>query len=197
VEHEQRIRQERAAAVRDHRAAAVTLTDAEGLFDAAQAAYLAAEDARADADAGSVTAMAAAEEFTASLGIDRRLVRPGLGSVSSTYGMRRHPVTGVDKPHTGIDISPADGRAYAVADGTVAAVTVEPAYGNLVTIAHGNGITTRYAHLAAALVRPGDRITGGEVIGRIGSTGLSTGPHLHFEVQVDGVFHDPAPWLAR
>jgi murein DD-endopeptidase MepM/ murein hydrolase activator NlpD len=197
VDREHRIRQERAAAVRDHRAAAVTLTDAEGLFDAAEAAYLAAEDVREDADAGSVTATAAAEVLTASLGIDRRLVRPGLGSVSSTYGMRRHPVTGVPKAHTGIDFLPADGRAYAVADGTVAAVTVEPAYGKLVTIAHGNGITTRYAHLAAALVRPGDRITGGEVIGRIGSTGLSTGPHLHFEVQVDGVFHDPAPWLAR
>jgi murein DD-endopeptidase MepM/ murein hydrolase activator NlpD len=197
VDREQRVRQERAAAVRDHRAAAVTVTEAEGLFDAAQAAYVAAEDVREGADATSATASAAAEEFTASLGIGRRLVRPGLGSVSSPYGLRRHPVTGVNKAHTGIDFRPADGRAYAAADGTVAAVTVEPGYGNLVTIAHGNGTTTRYAHLAAALVRPGDRITGGEVIGRIGSTGLSTGPHLHFEVLVDGQFHDPAPWLAR
>ncbi|HET6729616.1 MAG TPA: M23 family metallopeptidase [Jiangellaceae bacterium] len=197
VDREQRIRQERAAAVRDHRAAAVTVTEAEGLFDAAEAAYMAAEDVRRGADSRSVTASAAAAEFTASLGIDRRLVRPGLGPVSSPYGMRSHPVTGVHKPHTGIDFSPADGLAYATADGTVAAVTVEPAYGNLVTIAHGNGITTRYAHLAAASVRPGDRITGGDVIGRIGSTGLSTGPHLHFEILVDGEFHDPAPWLAR
>ena len=197
VDREQRVRQERAAAVRDHRAAAVTVTEAEGLFDAAQAAYVAAEDVREGADATSATASAAAEEFTASLGIDRRLVRPGLGSVSSPYGLRRHPVTGVKKAHTGIDFLPADGRAYAAADGTVAAVTVEPGYGNLVTIAHGNGTTTRYAHLGAALVHPGDRITGGEVIGRIGSTGLSTGPHLHFEVLVDGQFHDPAPWLAR
>jgi murein DD-endopeptidase MepM/ murein hydrolase activator NlpD len=197
VDREQRIRQERAAAVRDHRAAAVTVTYAEGLLEAAEAVYLAAEDVRKSADARSATATAAAEEFTASLGIDRRLVRPALGSVSSTYGMRRHPVTGVQKAHTGIDFLPADGRAYAAAGGIVAAVTVEPAYGKLVTIAHGNGITTHYAHLAAALVRPGDRITGGEVIGRIGSTGLSTGPHLHFEVQVDGEFHDPAPWLAR
>lgn len=144
-----------------------------------------------------VADVTAQEEFTASLGTDKQLVRPGLGAVSSSYGMRRHPVTGVDKLHTGVDFRPADGRAYAAADGTVATVTVDPAYGNLVTIAHGAGITTRYAHLARPLVRPGDRVTGGEVIGRIGSTGLSTGPHLHFEVQVHGEFRDPGPWLAQ
>ena len=196
-DNEQSVRQERAAAVRDQRAAAVTVSEVEGLFDAAEAVYLAAEEEQEGAGARSAAATAAAEQVTASLGIDRRLVRPGIGSVSSTCGMRTHPVTGAHKVHTGIDFSPADGLAYAAADGTVAAVTVDPAYGNLVTIAHGDGITTRYAHLASASVRPGDRIAGGDVIGRIGSTGLSTGPHLHFELQVDGDFHDPGPWLAR
>jgi murein DD-endopeptidase MepM/ murein hydrolase activator NlpD len=67
----------------------------------------------------------------------------------------------------------------------------------MVTIAHGQGISTRYAHLARPLVRPGDEVTAAQVIGQIGSTGLSTGPHLHFEVQVGGEFQDPAVWLAR
>ncbi|MGH8825130.1 MAG: M23 family metallopeptidase [Jiangellaceae bacterium] len=197
AEREQRVRQQRAAAVREHRAAAMTVTEAEGLLDAAEAAYLAAEEQQKGASAESATATEAAEKVTASLGIDRRWVMPGLGAISSPYGIRRHPVTGAHKVHTGIDFRPADGSAYAAAGGTVAAVTVDPAYGNLVTIAHGNGITTRYAHLARALVNQGDRVAGGEVIGRIGSTGLSTGPHLHFEVQVDGEFRDPGPWLAR
>jgi murein DD-endopeptidase MepM/ murein hydrolase activator NlpD len=197
ADNEQRVRQERAAAVRDQRAAAMTVSEVEGLFDAAEAAFQATEEQWESAGARSDAASAVAEDVTASLGIDGRLVRPGLGAVSSPYGMRTHPVTGAHRVHTGIDFSPADGRAYAAADGTVAAVTVDPAYGNLVTVAHGDGITTRYAHLASASVRPGDRITGGDVIGRIGSTGLSTGPHLHFEVQVDGEFHDPGPWLAR
>jgi len=76
-------------------------------------------------------------------------------------------------------------------------VTQDSAYGNMVTIAHGRGITTRYAHLARSLVRPGDEVAAAQVIGQIGSTGLSTGPHLHFEVQVGGEFQDPAVWLAR
>ena len=194
---EQRVRQERAAAVREQRAAAVAVTDAEGLLDAAEAVHLAAEEEMTGAGAKSAAATEAAENFTSSLGIDKRLVRPATGSVSSQYGMRRHPVTGVDKLHTGIDFQYADGQAYAAAGGTVAAVTVDPAYGNLVTIAHGNGITTRYAHLARPLVSPGDQVSGGDVIGRIGSTGLSTGPHLHFEIQVDGQLRNPNPWLAR
>ncbi len=194
---EQRVRQERAAAVREQRAAAVAVTDAEGLLDAAEAVHLAAEEEMTGAGAKSAAVTEFAEDFTSSLGIDKRLVRPATGSVSSQYGMRRHPVTGVDKLHTGIDFQYADGQAYAAAGGTVAAVTVDPAYGNLVTIAHGNGITTRYAHLARPLVSPGDQVSGGDMIGRIGSTGLSTGPHLHFEIQVDGQLRDPNPWLAR
>jgi murein DD-endopeptidase MepM/ murein hydrolase activator NlpD len=67
----------------------------------------------------------------------------------------------------------------------------------MITIAHGKGITTRYAHLARPLVRPGDEVAAAQVIGQIGSTGLSTGPHLHFEVQVGGKFQDPAVWLGR
>ena len=173
-QYEQALRIERAAAVRAQRGAAEKVSEAEGLQDET-----------------------AARAFAASLGIDKRLVRPGVGTISSPYGMRRHPITGAHKLHSGTDFQQADGKAYAAASGTVAAVTRDSAYGNMVTIAHGRGITTRYAHLARPLVRPGDEVAAAQVIGQIGSTGLSTGAHLHFEVQVGGEFQDPAVWLAR
>jgi murein DD-endopeptidase MepM/ murein hydrolase activator NlpD len=109
--------------------------------------------------------------------------------------MRVHPVTGAHRLHTGIDFQVGNGHAYAAASGTVAAVTRDPSYGNLVTIAHGQGVTTRYAHLAVSRVSPGDTVTPGQVVGEIGSTGLSTGPHLHFEIGIDGRLQDPAGWL--
>jgi len=194
---EQAVRADRAEAVRAQRAVAVKVSEAEGLQDAADAALVATEDDEKVAGAASAAADAAAESFAASLGIDKRLVLPGIGAISSPYGMRTHPITGAHKLHTGTDFQVADGRAYAAAAGTVAAVTRDAAYGNIVTIAHGKGVTTRYAHLARSLVKPGDTVVAAQVVGRIGSTGLSTGPHLHFEVQVDGQFQNPATWLAR
>jgi murein DD-endopeptidase MepM/ murein hydrolase activator NlpD len=195
--HERALRIERAGAARAARVARGKVSDAVGLRDAATAAFVGAQQKEQDAAAVSASAAAAAKTFAASLAIDKRLVMPGLGGVSSPYGMRTHPVTGVHKLHSGTDFERADGKAYAAAAGTVAAVTRDSAYGNMVTIAHGKGITTRYAHLAKPLVEPGDRIAAGQVIGKIGSTGLSTGPHLHFEVQVNGQFQNPADWLAR
>jgi len=186
-----------ATAVRAQRGAAEKVSQAEGLQDAAAAVLVTAEQEEKDAGGASAAAETAARAIAASLGIDKRLVRPGVGTISSPYGMRRHPVTGVHKLHSGTDFQYAGGKAYAAATGTVAAVTNDSAYGNMVTIAHGKGIVTRYAHLATPLVRPGDEIAAAQVIGQIGSTGLSTGPHLHFEVQVGGEFQDPAVWLAR
>lgn len=194
---EQAVRADRAEAVRAQRAVAVKVSEAEGLRDAADAALVATEDDEKAAGAASAAADAAAGTFAASLGIDKRLVLPGIGGISSPYGMRTHPITGAHKLHTGTDFQVADGRAYAAAAGTVAAVTRDAAYGNMVTIAHGKGVTTRYAHLARSLVKPGDTVAAAQVVGRIGSTGLSTGPHLHFEVQVNGQFQNPATWLAR
>ena len=149
-----------------------------------------AEEQRAAVAAAPVSARAVEESA-------RRLVRPGTGAVSSPYGMRSHPVTGVHKLHTGVDFQFADGRAYAAAAGTVTDVAVDAAYGNLVTIAHSDRTATRYAHLAAVLVETGDSVSAGQVIGRIGSTGLATGPHLHFELLVNGEFEDPSRWLGR
>ncbi len=192
---ERELRLVRAAAIREQRAAAEEVSRAQRELDTAAGALATARDAEQNAAARTAAASHDAEVFTTSLGIDNRLVRPGNGVVSSPYGTRVHPITGSRRPHTGIDFQYGDGLAYAAARGTVVEVSRDPAYGNVVTIAHGQGISTRYAHLAAALVSPGDPVTPGQVVGNIGSTGLSTGPHLHFEVLVNGRCQDPAGWL--
>ena len=192
---ERELRLVRAAAIREQRAAAEEVSRAQRELDTAAGVLATARDAEQNAAARTAAASHDAEVLTASLGIDNRLVRPGNGVVSSPYGTRVHPITGSRRPHTGIDFQYGDGLAYAAARGTVVEVSRDPAYGNVVTIAHGQGISTRYAHLAAALVSPGDAVTPGQVVGNIGSTGLSTGPHLHFEVLVNGRCQDPAGWL--
>lgn len=121
--------------------------------------------------------------------------RPGTGSISSRYGMRSHPITGAYKLHSGTDYAYGDGKAYAAAAGTVTSVGYDGAYGNMVTISHGNGTETRYAHLASASVSSGQKISAGQVVGNIGSTGYATGPHLHFEVLIGGNFVNPEGWL--
>jgi murein DD-endopeptidase MepM/ murein hydrolase activator NlpD len=120
-------------------------------------------------------------------------VRPGTGEVTSPFGIRRHPITGVVKLHTGTDLSRGDGYVYAADAGTVVKAEWNRAYGWMTVIDHGRGITTLYAHQATMLVRPGDLVTQGMRMGVVGSTGYSTGPHLHFEVRRDGVPVDPWP----
>ncbi len=193
AEHDLRLA--RAAAIREHRAAAEEVSRAERALNVAAGELTAARAAERNASATMAAASQEAEALVASLGIDKRLVRPGDGAVSSPFGTRGHPITGGHKLHSGIDFQYGDGQAYAAAPGTVVEVGRDPAYGNLVTIAHGQGITTRYAHLAATLVNPGDAVAPGQIVGKIGSTGLSTGPHLHFEILVEGKFQDPAGWL--
>jgi murein DD-endopeptidase MepM/ murein hydrolase activator NlpD len=129
------------------------------------------------------------------------MVRPGLGVVTSPYGPRFHPILHYVKIHTGIDFAAADGIAYAADDGVVLLTEFNTAYGNMTVIDHGTvgglRITTLYAHQAAVGVKPGDRVVKGQAIGVIGSTGYATGPHLHFEVRIDGEPIDPAPFLAK
>ncbi len=192
---ERALRLARADAVHDHRVAADEAARAQEEAEDAAAALAAADKTARKVTAKAAVATEKADAFVASLGIDKRLVRPGAGAVSSPFGMRPHPVTRAFKRHTGVDFQYADGRAYAAAEGTVVDVRFDPAYGTLITIAHGKRISTRYAHLAATSVQPGERVSAGQVVGRIGSTGVSTGPHLHFEIQVDGRFRDPAGWL--
>jgi len=122
---------------------------------------------------------------------------PVIGSITSGFGMRRHPLLGgAPMFHTGIDISASYGTPVkAVAPGRVIFAGWYGGYGKLVILDHGGGISTLYAHLSRIVVNLEEQVSEGEVIGYVGSTGLSTGPHLHFEVRVNGEPKDPTLWL--
>ena len=112
---------------------------------------------------------------------------PAVGVLTAGFGGRSDPFTGRPDFHAGIDISsPTGGRIVAPANGTVVRVGWENGYGRVIEIAHGFGIRTLYAHLEATRVDEGQRVRRGDLIGLVGSTGRSTGPHLHYEVQVAG-----------
>ena len=123
-------------------------------------------------------------------------VRPGTGIVTSEFGIRRHPITGVVKLHTGTDIAPGDGYVYAADAGTVVKAEWNRAYGNMTVIDHGHGVTTLYGHQAGMFAKVGDQVAKGARIGVVGSTGYSTGPHLHFEIRQDGEPIDPSSLIA-
>jgi murein DD-endopeptidase MepM/ murein hydrolase activator NlpD len=116
---------------------------------------------------------------------------------TSGFGVRSDPFHAGAAMHPGIDLAGSYGTPiYATADGTVLrAGWNSGGYGNLVEIDHGRGITTRYGHMSAVLVRAGDHITRGQQIGRMGSTGRSTGNHLHYEVRIDGRAVNPIPFM--
>ena len=121
---------------------------------------------------------------------------PGYSRVSSPFGYRIHPVLGVKKLHTGIDIpAPTGTPAVAVANGTVIYSGVQGTYGNTVMIKHDNGLVSLYAHNSSLVVRVGDKVKKGQVVSKIGSTGRSTGPHLHFEIRVNGTAQNPLSYL--
>lgn len=112
--------------------------------------------------------------------------------VSSGYGMRFHPVTGKQKAHLGVDYAAPTGTPVrTIGDGLVTFAGVQRGYGNVIEITHKNQQTTLYAHLSRIDVRKGQRVDQGQTIGAVGSTGLSTGPHLHLEFRDKGVHQDP------
>lgn len=111
-------------------------------------------------------------------------------------GARIHPVYGYKSCHTGIDLGASTGAPIrAAASGVVLSTSAGGAYGNLTLIDHGDGLTTFYAHQTAFAVSPGQRVSRGQVIGYVGSTGWVTGPHLHFEVHINGVPYNPLGWF--
>ncbi len=121
---------------------------------------------------------------------------PGHTHVGSPFGMRMHPILHIRKMHTGIDISAGSGvRIVAAGSGTVIFAGWNGGYGNFVMIDHGNGLVTCYAHQSRIAVSRGQHLGEGDTVGYVGSTGLSTGPHLHFEVRVNGNPVNPMNYL--
>ncbi|RJY10324.1 M23 family metallopeptidase [Aurantiacibacter aquimixticola] len=120
------------------------------------------------------------------------LVSPVPGSISSRFGMRRHPVLGYRRMHSGVDFRGRSGTPiYAATDGTVTFSGRNGGYGNFVRLRHAGGLGTGYAHMSRIAVRNGQSVRRGQVIGYVGSTGLSTGPHLHYEMYRNGRKIDP------
>ncbi|HEY6087062.1 MAG TPA: M23 family metallopeptidase [Burkholderiaceae bacterium] len=122
---------------------------------------------------------------------------PVNGPVGSGFGFRSDPFTGLPALHTGLDFPAETGtQIVAAAGGMVVSTDRHATYGNLVEIDHGNGLLTRYAHASQVLVKTGDLVKRGQPVAQVGSSGRSTGPHLHFEVLVEGVPQNPARFLA-
>jgi murein DD-endopeptidase MepM/ murein hydrolase activator NlpD len=116
--------------------------------------------------------------------------------VTSSFGRRLDPFLGESAVHTGVDFRAASGTSVlATGPGIVTEADVNGGYGKMVEVDHGNGITTRYAHLSSILVNIGDTVTTGMIVGRAGSTGRSTGPHLHYEIRRNDTPFDPMPHL--
>ncbi len=117
---------------------------------------------------------------------------PVNGHISSHFGMRRSPFSGKWRKHQGIDFSmPYGSEILSTGDGVIKSVKRTRTYGLVIDILHSDNVVTRYAHLSKTLVKKGEKICRGEIIGLIGSSGSSTGPHLHYEVHVDGKQIDP------
>ncbi|MBQ6066133.1 MAG: M23 family metallopeptidase [Clostridia bacterium] len=125
-------------------------------------------------------------------------VLPVCGPVTSDYGYRIHPIYGGESFHSGRDISADEGTGIrAVYDGVVADVGVGESSGNYVKIDHGNGLVALYCHCSLVYAKEGDVVRKGDIIAAVGHTGAATGPHLHFEIRVDGELCDPAELLDR
>jgi murein DD-endopeptidase MepM/ murein hydrolase activator NlpD len=123
---------------------------------------------------------------------------PAEGEITSGFGWRTDPVHGGTRFHAGLDIAATRGTPiYAVAPGFVVTSGTNGGYGRMVEIDHGSGIATRYAHCTTLRVKEGERVERGALIATVGSTGKSTGPHLHFEFRIDDSAHDPLDYLPK
>ena len=123
---------------------------------------------------------------------------PVKGSITSHYGNRSDPFKGDAELHLGLDISALyNTQIHAPADGVVLYTERKAAYGNLLVIDHSNGLTTRYGHLARSLVKVGQRVKRGDVIGLVGTTGRTTAPHLHYEVRMNDRAVNPRTYLPK
>ncbi|MBA3349923.1 MAG: M23 family metallopeptidase [Actinobacteria bacterium] len=215
-----RLESERAAltSVRERRAAATTrlesaMAEKRGLLDRVESSQsrLRSLEAQLVEDSDRIEALLAAREArraeqtqtptvsitgSTSAVTGARFLWPAAGAVTSPFGYRVHPIFGDSRLHEGIDIGAAYGAPVVAADsGTVAFAGVMGGYGNAIGVDHGAGIATTYNHLSTIGVVSGQQVARGEVLGAVGSTGFSTGPHLHFEVRINGTPVDPMPYL--
>ena len=121
---------------------------------------------------------------------------PSSLTITSSYGYRTHPISGVKKLHTGMDIGASYGaNVVAAAGGTVIMSKYYGGYGNCIIIDHGGGVATLYGHMSSLVAKNGQKVAAGETIGKVGSTGNSTGNHLHFEVRINGSTVNPAGYV--
>ena len=197
-------------------AAVEVINQLENDIEAAKAEYAkaAAAEAAAQASINAIIAqMQAEEEAARQEAAENNKQYTGTGStatgtyiwpcpsstyVTSAFGMREHPLFGDERPHSGIDIAGSAGSEVLAADsGTVAVATYSSSYGNYVTIYHSNGDYTLYAHMSSLAVTAGQNVTQGDVIGYVGSTGWANGPHLHFEIRVNGSTVDPLSYFSN
>ena len=170
---------------------------------AEEARRLAEEEARRQAEAvvdadDSVSDDSADEDGSASLPLGPFVVtnRPVPGAITSAFGPRVHPIFGSVRTHYGLDFQAGMSQPIvAAADGIVLRAGRMTGYGWAVIISHGDGFTTLYAHQSELRVETGDTVSGGDVIGLVGTSGWSTGPHLHWELRADGEAVDPEPYL--
>jgi len=157
------------------------------------------EIARLEAAAAAAAASGSKVTYTTNVAASGIFMWPSANSttITSRYGMRSNPVSGVYKMHTGLDIGASYGTAVlAAASGVVAQAGWNGGYGNYILVNHGNGNMTAYAHMSQLNVSVGESVVQGQTIGLVGSTGNSTGPHLHFEIYVNGTRTDPANYFS-
>ncbi len=132
-----------------------------------------------------------------SISVPSRMPLEG-AALTSGFGMRNHPVLGGRRQHQGIDLAAPTGTpVYATADGVVGRADLYSSYGLFISIEHGASMETRYAHLSRLAIAAGDSVKKGDLIGYVGSTGRSTGPHLHYEVRVEGLAVNPIPYMVE
>jgi murein DD-endopeptidase MepM/ murein hydrolase activator NlpD len=136
------------------------------------------------------------EERTKHIPAIMPLVAKQLKGLSSGYGMRLHPLYGIFKPHTGVDLNASNGTSiYATGAGVVETAGWEGGYGYTVIINHGFGYKTLYGHCSYIKVFPGQKVVRGQEIASVGTTGIATGPHVHYEVIVNGQYDNPAKYF--
>lgn len=183
--------------IRDAQAQEQVVDQGDARFKSLFASWTAIERTAPTAGSADATAAYSSPLRPNAISLPSRMPLEG-AALTSGFGMRYHPVLGGRRQHTGIDLAAPTGTpVYATADGVVSRADLYSTYGLYISIEHGAAMETRYAHLSRLAVAAGDAVKKGDLIGYVGSTGRSTGPHLHYEVRVDGLAVNPIPYMVE